>query len=429
MSDLSAASSGLQAADQQLSVVAENLANVNTVGYKSQTTMFEQMFEQVVSGGAAPTATSGGTDPIQEPAGSAVGLAMTETNNSEGSVTQTGISSNVALSGAGLFVVEPPGGGTAYTRAGDFTTDANGNLVDPNGARVMGWVPSVVQTGSQSATNLTPLTIPLNATEPPQASTTAVVSGNLDSSSATSTGSAATVTLPVTLTDAQGNTIDTELVMSNPTSLSGGGGVQWTVTLMPAGGSTAYNGSSTGAPLSATLTFPSGGAPTFGAPPPTWTVPTTDGSPAVTFSLTNTAVSGLTSFASASSALAAANGYTVGALQAYSVGSDGVITGTFSNGQTSPLGQIAVADFPNVNGLISTGPSLWGQSANSGTAMVGAAGTGGLGSIIAGSVEESNVNLANQFTDLISAQENYQANAKVLTVDQTNAQALIQAIQ
>lgn len=429
MSDLSAAASGLQAADQQLSTVSENLANVNTVGYKASQAMFEQMFMQVASGGSAPTATAGGTDPIQEPTGSAVGLAMTETDQSEGSITQTGISSNVALSGSGLFVVQTASGGAAYSRAGDFTVDANGNLVDPNGNRVMGWAKAVIQAGTQSATNLSPLTVPINATESPQASTTATVSGNLDSSGATATGGTTTATVPVTLTDAQGNTIDAQLFFSNPTSLTGGGGVQWDVALEPAGGGTPYNGVTSGTPLTATLTFPTGSAPTFGATPPSWTVPTTDGSPAITFGLTNANVSALTSFASASSALAQADGYGVGALQSYSVGSDGVITGTFSNGQTSPLGQIAVADFPNLNGLVSTGPNLWGQSANSGAPQIGVAGTGGLGSIIPGSVEESNVNLANQFTNLISAQENYQANAKVLTVDQGNAQALIQAVQ
>ena len=428
MSDLSAAASGLQAADQQLSVVSENLANVNTVGYKAQQTLFEQMFEQVASGGSAPTATAGGTDPIQEPTGSAVGLALTETNQSEGSITQTGISSNVALSGSGMFLVQTSGGGTAYTRAGDFTTDANGNLVDPNGNRVLGWTAADVTAGNQSPTTLAPITIPINVTEPPKASTTATVSGNLDSSGATSTGGTTTATVPVTLTDAQGNTIDAQLFFSNPTSLAGGGGVQWTVALQPAGGGSTYNGSATGTPLTATLTFPTGGAPTW-TTAPSWTVPTTDGSPNVTFALTNADVGTLTSFASASSALGQADGYPVGALQSYSVGANGVITGTFSNGQSSPLGQIAVADFPNLNGLVSTGPNLWGQSANSGTPQIGIAGSGGLGSILPGSVEESNVNLANEFTALISAQENYQANAKVLTVDQGNAQALIQAVQ
>lgn len=426
MSVLSAAASGLQAANEDLGTVSQNLANLNTVGYKSQRALFSQMYMEALSGGSAPTATMGGTDPLQVPTGSAVGLAQVTTNFSEGSLQKTGIASNAALAGAGWFVVQTPSG-QAYTRAGDFTTDANGNLVTPTGDRVLGWSAATVKAGTQNAANLTPLTIPLNSTLAPVATTGATVSGNLNASSATSSGSAKTLTLPVTVIDGQGNSISAQLVFSNPTTLSGGG-VQWTVALTPSGSSTAYDGSGTTSPLTATLTFAPGQAPAWSTPP-TWSIPTTDGSPTVHFGLTNGDVSSLTSYASSSTGLATPNGSTVGTLTQYAIGTNGVITGTFSNGQTSTLGQIGVATFANEGGLISAGPGLWNASPNTGIASIGAPGTGGRATLVPGTVEQSNVTLANQFTEMVKAQENYAANAKTLTVDQTNNQALIASVQ
>ena len=426
MGVLSAAASGLLAANQDLGTVAQNLANLDTVGYKSEQDLFTQMYMEALSGGSAPTAVVGGTDPLQVPTGSAVGLAQIATNFTEGSLQQTGIASNAALAGAGWFVVQSSQG-QGYTRAGDFTTDANGNLVTPAGARVLGWSAAAVAAGTQSATNLVPLSIPENTTLAPTATTGATLSGNLDASSATTAGSTTQIALPVTLYDGQGNTIAAQLVFSNPTVLATGG-VQWTAALMPAGSTTPYDGSGTTTPLTVTLTFAPGAAPTWSTPP-TWTVPTTDGSPSVSFGLTNGDVSALTSYAAATSAIADANGSGVGTLSQYAVGTNGVITGTFSNGQTSTLGQIAVATFPNEGGLMSAGPSLWTPSPNAGPASIGIAGTGGRGSLVAGSVEQSNVTLANQFTHMVAAQENYGANAKMLTVDQANNQALINAVQ
>jgi len=140
-------------------------------------------------------------------------------------------------------------------------------------------------------------------------------------------------------------------------------------------------------------------------------------------------LSGLTSTASATTATATANGYPSGTLSSYTVAANGTINGTFSNGQTEVLGQVALAQFSNQEGLSASGDNLYTATANSGSAIVGQPNSNGLGSLVDGSVEESNVNLSNQFVQMAAAQENYSANAKVLTIDQTDRQALVNSIQ
>ncbi len=420
MSILDTATSGLSASQTALSVTANNLANADTIGFKSSHALFQSLYEQTVQGGTAPTATSGGTDPIQTPGGSAVGLGTNQVNFSQGGIESTSIPSNVALSGAGWFVVNTPQG-HEYTRAGDFTVNAQGGLVDPNGNTVMGWPTNTVAGGTQSGANMTALTIPIGQQQTPSATTTATLSGNINASAVgTTTASTTTKTIPVTLYDTQGNALQEDMVFSNPTAASGGG-VQWTVNLEAQGSTTPIG-------TSGTIVFATGKAPAW-TTAPTWTVTPTDGSPAITFALTNANIANLTSFASSTTATAAANGYPAGTLTSYSVGTNGIITGTYNNGQNATLGQIAVATFPNNNGLASAGNSDWTASAAAGTPSIGQADSGGRGSIMGSSLEQSNVNLSTEFVRLVTAQSNYAANAKVLTVDQANRNTILQSIQ
>lgn len=419
-SALSAAESGLNGSQTTLANIAQNLANSNTVGYKQTQTEFQTVYMNQLQGASAPTATTGGTNPITEAAGSAVNLAATQTDFTEGSLQQTGITSNMAITGNGWFIMHTPTG-PAYTRAGDFTINAKGQLTDPNGNRVMGWNAATLAAGSQTAANMQPIVINSNASQAPQASTDITLSGNLNSSNVgTTAASTTTKTVPVTVYDSQGNAMNAQMEFSHPTAVSGGG-VSWTVNLYPQGSTTAYG-------TATTLTFSSTGTPSWSAAP-SWTITPTDGSTSMTLTVPTKDLSGLTSTASATTATASANGYPAGTLSSYTVAANGAINGTFSNGQTEALGQVALAQFANQQGLSAAGTNLYTATANSGTAIVGQPNSGGLGSLVDGSVENSNVNLAQQFTQMAAAQENYSANAKVLTIDQTNRTALVNSVQ
>lgn len=419
-SALSAAESGLNGSQIALANIAQNLANSNTVGYKQTQTEFQTVYMEQLQGASAPTATSGGTNPITEAAGSAVDLAATQTDFAEGSLQQTDITSNMAITGNGWFIMKTPTG-PAYTRAGDFTINAQGQLTDPNGNLVMGWNAATLNAGAQDAANLQPIVINSNASQAPQASSTITLSGNLNSSAVgTAAASTTTETIPVTVYDSQGNAINAQLEFSNPVAASGGG-VSWTVNLYPEGSTTPYGSA-------ATLTFSNTGAASW-TTAPAWTITPTDGSKPVALTVPASDLSGLTSTASATTATATANGYPSGTLSSYTVAANGTINGTFSNGQTEVLGQVALAQFSNQEGLSASGDNLYTATANSGSAIVGQPNSNGLGSLVDGSVEESNVNLSNQFVQMAAAQENYSANAKVLTIDQTDRQALVNSIQ
>lgn len=425
MGALGAATSGLDAANTALTQVSQNLANANTVGYKSSTDVFQQMMETTMSSGTAPTKATGGQNPIQVPGGGAVALSTVQTQFGQGGLRATGIASNLALSGTGWFVVQTPKG-PRYTRNGAFNLDAAGTLTDAQGNAVQGWTPQIVAGGSQNASNLSALKIQVGQAATPTASTQATLKGNLDASATgTSAASTTSISVPVTFYDAQGAAINANLVFSNPTATTGGGGgVQWTAKLYPSGSTTPYSGTA------GTIVFSdtAGTAPTWSAAP-SWTITPTDGSPSMTIALSNTDIANMTSNAAATTATAMADGAPAGSLTQYTIGSDGIITGTFSNGTKATLGQVAVANFPNQSGLLMVGNNNWEPGPNAGSPSIGVAGQGGRGSIVSGDLEESNVSLSDQFTQLIKAQEDFGANAKVLTVSQTDNNALVNAVQ
>jgi flagellar hook protein FlgE len=410
-----AAISGLNASQAMLGEVGENIANVNTVGYKASSMTFEQALQETLSGASAPTATTGGINPVQEAAGGAVNVAGTQINTSEGTLQSTGINTNLAIQGNGYFIVKTPAGGLAYTRAGDFSLDANGNLVDPNGDIVLGWSAANVAAGTETATNMVGMSVPPNQTDPATASSNITFAGNLDSQDASDQ-------IPVTVYDSQGNAIPVTISFTNNTT--GGGGTSWTVQY-------SYQLPGSSSPTSpATI-----GTLNFSTTPPTYTssgsisITPTDGSKPISFALSQADFANLTDYAMTTQMTATANGNPAGTLENFSIGSDGTITGSFSNGGTKVLGQIALANFANPGGLLNTGNNLWQQSPNSGTPLVGSASSGQLGAIAAGELEGSNVSLANEFVNMIVAQEGYQANSKVITVAQTLDQTLVNMVQ
>jgi len=411
MSAFSIPLSGLSAASSALNVIANNLSNLNTDGYKNENLDFASIFSGLQG-------TSGNGDPIQT--GNGVKVAGTVANFTDGNTSSTGVSSNMALQGNVFFVVKDSNG-TDYTRNGDFTVNSQGQLCTQSGALVMGYpaVNGTVQAGSA----LAPISVDQINNVPATATTSFEMTTNLDSSSAVG----ATYSEPIAVYDSlgQSHTLTVNYTNTAPNAWS------YSITLPAA--DTGGTGTATQV-ASGNLTFNSSGqltSPTGSVPGIaitgladgaadmnlSWNLNGSGGTPAITQQAATSATSGLTQ-----------NGYANGTFTGYTVLSDGTVQAQFSNQQTMALGQVAVASFANNQGLIQTPNSEYQASYSSGAAVIGQAGAGGDGTISGGSVEESNVNLSAQFANMIVAQQGYEANAKVLTTLDQVSQATIQAI-
>ncbi|MCY0882116.1 MAG: flagellar hook-basal body complex protein, partial [Firmicutes bacterium] len=419
--------------------------------------------QNTVSGGSAPSGNQGGTDPIQTPAGSAVSVDGVQVNMSQGGLQQTGINTNLAVEGDGFFVVQTPSG-FAYTRAGNFTTDANGTLVNPQGNPVQGWTAAQYQSGKMSANTLQNLTIPLNTPMAPQETGVGTgpaitLQGNLNvarfqqysasSSSHTATfkdgtwQGNGTVVMSTVVYNSVGQPWTLEEAFT-PSGTDGNVDV-WNVQAELVGGKnnseavplkfTTADGSTSSSVTAAFYAVSSSGhaAGTLAS------ASSTLNSATINYSSTANNFSAgidwaqdpsqLTQYAQSSQVTGTANGNAAGTLQNFSIGDNGIVTGVYSNGLKQTLGVVALANFTNPMGLQNIGNNLWLNGPNSGNPQVGQPNSGQFGSVIGGSVEGSNVNLSQQFVNMTIAQQEYEANSKVLTVGQTVDQALINAVQ
>lgn len=408
MSAFSIPLSGLEATSASLNVIANNLANLNSDGYKSQSLNFSDIFNQIQG-------TSGNGDPIQM--GSGVQVDSTSSDFTNGSVSSTGVSSNMALQGNGFFVVQN-NNEMSYTRAGDFTVNSSGQLCTPSGELVMGYpaTDGVVSTTSI----LAPISVNQASSMPAVTTTSFQMSTNLDSSA----GVGATFSTPITVYDSLGapQVVTTQYTNTAPNTWS------YSITV-PA----AATGSASATTIaSGTMSFDSSGnltSPTGpiagidisgltdGAAPLSlsWNLADSSGNPTIT-----------QQDSTSSSVSTSQNGYGVGTLKTYSVLPDGTVQGQFSNNQTLALGQIAVASFADTQGLTQTGNNDYGATFASGAAVLGRAGAGENGTVTGGSIEGSNVDLSTEFSKMIVAQQGYEANAKVLTTLNQISQATIQ---
>jgi len=411
MSAFSIPLSGLAASSSSLGVIANNLANLNTDGYKNQSLVFGDVFNQVAQ-------TSGNGNPIQVGAG--VQVAGQTSNFSDGTITSTGISSNMALQGNGFFVVQG-NNQVAYTRAGNFTVNSHGQLCTPQGQLVMGYpaINGVVSTTSP----LAPIVVNQAGNIPAAPSSNFQMNTNLNANAAVGD----TYNSPVTVYDSLGTSHVLTVQYTKTASNT------WSYSISVPSADTGGTGTPTPV-ATGTLTFDSNGALTSptspitgitvsgladGASPMnlTWNLFGATGSPLIT---QQDGASGTSSTDQ--------NGYGVGALSGYSVLPDGTVQGQFSNNQTLALGQVAIASFANVQGLQQIGGNDYQASFASGSPVIGQAGTGGNGTITGGSVENSNVDLSTQFAKMIVAQQSYEANAKVLTTLNQISQATIQIV-
>jgi flagellar hook protein FlgE len=401
----------LEADSVSLNTIGNNLANLNTTAYKGQTTSFEDLFYQQIG-------QSGSGDAIQVGAGTKV--SGTSTDFSEGTLLPDANANptDMALSGNGFFVVNQ-NGVQSLTRAGNFQISSNGGLITQDGQQVMGY-PATNGVVNQNGA-LQPIVIPVGATEGAQATQNVSVTSNLNSGATVGT----TFTTPVTLYDSLGQsqqaTISYDKTGTNTWS--------YAVTL-PAGAATGTPVNNTG-----TLTFDSNGNLTS----PTGTVAgisfpgMADGASNLSFNWNLNDASGnptLTQLATASTNNSyLQDGFASGNYQQISVDSSGVITAQFSNGQSSTVGQLAVANVANVQGLVATGGNNFTTSVSSGQATAGVAGTGGRGTVEDNALEQSNVNISTEFSNLIVAQRAFEANSKTVTTFDTISQDVLAMVR
>ncbi len=413
MSAFSIPLSGLAASSDSLNVIANNLANLNTDGYKDESLNFADVFNQMQS-------VSGNGDPIQF--GSGVEVEGQIANYSDGTVTSTGQASNMALQGNGFFVVQDQANGEeSFTRDGDFTVNAQGQLCTPQGQLVMGY--PAVNGQISTSTALAPISVNQASNIPASATTSFTMDTNLDASAAAGT----TFSSPITVYDSLG----TSHVLTVQYTNTGANTWSYDITIP---GSDVGSSSTAQTVASGTLTFNSSGQLTSPSSPVTginitgladgaasmsltWNLNGSGGTPVITQQDSTSATSATTQ-----------NGYGVGTLTGYSVLPDGTVQGQFSNNQTMALGQVAVASFANLQGLSQVGNNDLQATFASGAPVIGQAGSGGNGTITGGAVEESNVSLSTEFANMIVAQQGYEANAKVLTTMDQVSQATIQLI-
>jgi flagellar hook protein FlgE len=388
--------SGLTATSTALSAIANNLANLNTVGYKQTRATFRDLLYQTIG-------STGSGDPIQIGAGAAIGNLGTVFTG--GSVESTGVPTDVAIMGDGFFVLQNDSA-LQFTRAGNFQVNADGFLISEDGALVMGYPAKngVVQQGSA----LAPLQ--LGKGQVSQGSATAVLQmrANLDANASDGT----TFSTPMTVYDSLG----ASHVLSFQFTKTGQGTWNYTISIP------AEDVGQSGAPVSVatgTLGFDANGRLTAPADAPTFTVSSlADGAADmnVAWKLYDSGSGLLTQMASPSNASSTSqDGFGGGTLLEFAIGADGVIQGTFSNGKTMSLGQLALASFPDLQGLQREGRNNFSATLSSGSAVVGAPGTGGRGMLAGGALELSNVDIAREFAQMIMAQRGFQANARAIT--------------
>ncbi len=422
-----AAVTGLRSHQAFMDVVGNNIANVNTTGYKSSSVLFEDLLSQELQGAGAPSGNQGGTNPAQ--VGLGVRLSGVSVNFAQGATQLTGRDTDFAIQGDGFFVVDQ-GGTSAYTRNGSFSLDANGNLVSVDGGYVQGWQADVNGNVNTNST-VGKLQIPVGQTINPVTTANIKIGGNLPSDAALGT----TIDAGIDVYNALGQPIPLRAEFTKVADTPGTS-VNWQVQVFDSAGNPLLvdNSTTPPTPTPGTVSFDLTGNLTSS------NVNITQAELDTIAGTTGTwATGGITlDFGSASSpdrltgaaqlnsvAALSQDGAAVGSVVGFSVSKQGLITGTFSNGRTQALGQIALATFANPAGLQKEGSSLFLMTANSGTPQIGIAGAAGRGTLSGGTLEMSNVDLANEFTNLIVAERGFQANSRVITTSDEILQDLV----
>lgn len=419
--------SGLRNHQTMMDVVGNNISNVNTTGFKSSSTVFQDVLSQQLRGAGLATESVGGTNPSTIGLGSKV--AGISTNFSQGSLQSTGRSTDFGIQGDGFFILSNSSG-VSYTRAGSFAVDALGRLTTTDGAFVQGW--QAQADGSIPVTQpINRITIPVGDLVPPMQTQSMTVGGNLPSGAAVGT----IFTSAATIYDGQGNPVSIRLEFTKlaedaaavPPVPANSWGIEARYVdtdglLQPPAGTPGISLGSNlvfgadgrlATPANSELAIPAGsGIPGFATQ-------------AVTIDFGSE--SPLNQYGSIESVgILTQDGSSAGSLSSFTVSQEGLIVGTYSNGRTRLIGQFALAVFSNPGGLAAAGGTSYKESVNSGIPQIGAPGGGaGRGLIASGMLEMSNVDLSQEFTNLIVAQRGFQANSRVITTSDELLQELV----
>lgn len=419
----------IKAHQSRMNVIGNNLANTSTTAYKGQRVNFADMMSQTTQGASGPTGTRGGVNPTQYGLGVYVG--GTDVNFEQGGLSQTNRPTDLAIQGNGFFMTSNSSR-MAYTRDGSFDLDSTGVLThQATGERILGWTADT--TGAIDSTvpltSASTISIPVGRMSTVKVTDSTSFSGNLDSTSAPTDS----VTTKLRVYDSLGGAHDVSLRILNRQSPA--------VAPAPAGALSSwdwemYEGDpATGTLLGGSATagnerlyFDSNGGRvtslaagtensiTVGPAVPGLYPPFTMAVkfPNVSQLVSKSQVNGIDQ-----------NGFPSGTLENYSISKDGVITGIFSNGLTRSLGQLGMAKFSNPEGMNRDGGNLFLQSNNSGNPLVGTANDSGMGTVNAGYLEQANVDMSGEMTDLIITQRGFQANTKIVTTVDEMLQELI----
>lgn len=428
MGSFDTALSALKAYTGAINAVGNNLANMSSTGFKNS----EINFQDVMGSVSGKTQIGNG---VQQP--------TTTANFSQGTLTNTGVALDAAIQGNGFFLLAPPGSNGsvtpssyAYTRDGSFQVGDNGTLQTSNGAEVQGWSLNPTTGLVDTTGSIGNISIPTGTTIPPVATSTLSIAANLNSAAATGS----TLTVPVTVYDSLGGSHQLSLTMTKDATAG-----TWDLSLSSTDPAI-QNGTDLSSLLSTkTLKFTNGALdPSTPAaitltglkyttasgipdqPVITWSPWTTapSGSPAAG------GVSGLTQYSQASAVSnVTQNGKEAGTLSSVAIANGGQIMATFTNGSQMEIGQIAVAGVSNPTSLINIGNNEFAAGANTVALPAAVPQTAGEGQILGGELESSNVDMATQFTNLISFQSGYQAASRVITTQDQMIQQLMSIVQ
>jgi flagellar hook protein FlgE len=392
-----------------MDVIGNNIANINTIGFKSSRVSFRDVLSQTMRAATPPQGARGGINPLQVGLGVAIGSI--DTNFAPGSTQNTGKVTDLTIDGNGFFQVRS-GNEVFYTRAGNFDFDEAGYLVNPGtGMIVQGYALNGTSKGA-----IGDIKIPVGMQVDAEATSSITLVGNLHAGTATTlTTAAPNAITTASVYDAQGGTHDIVVRFWHTDDAN-----TWSWQAeMPDSNTAAATG---------TVTFDGNGnllTPAT-APTVTFALPNTINNKTVAPLTMTLDMSAVKQYADPSAvSVGDRNGNTSGQLTGYSIDSTGTIIGVFDNGVNTAIAQMALTNFSNPGGLMHVGNNMFSASLNAGYAQTGTAGTNGLGTITPGMIEMSNVDLSQEFTDMIVTQRGLQANSRVITTSDEILQDIV----